>query len=144
MSNVKEFLETGTFNPASSSVGAANVQRISHSSPRLGNLRFFVTDSVERFKPDYWNRVVAVFVTGQAWQLKPYQWSDPNILFQKVLGFALVFKGDPLPPTLTQWNVTVESIDRNQRFRDREVMQHIWDRIEQSMIMRGWTPSRRK
>lgn len=144
MSNVKDFLETGVFNPTPSSVGAANVQRISHASPRLGNLRFFVTDSVERFKPDYWNRVVAVFVTGQAWQLKPYQWSDPNVLFQRVLGFALLFKGDPIPPTLAQWNVTVETVERSQRFRDREVVQRIWDRIEQSMVVRGWTPSRRK
>ncbi|ANB15219.1 Cdc73p [Sugiyamaella lignohabitans] len=142
MSNVKEFLETGTFSPVMSSSGAADLIRISRHSAKIGTTRFVVVNSVEKFKPEYWDRVVAVFVTGQAWQFKSYRWSDPNALFQKVLGFALVFRGDPLPPSLTQWNVKVETLDRSQRFRDREASERIWDRIEQSMIARGWPVKR--
>jgi parafibromin len=143
MGNVKDFLESGLFSPTMASSGAANLLRISRISSKLGPVRFVVVDSVERFKPEYWDRVVAVFVTGQSWQFKPYQWSDPNVLFQRVLGFALVYRGDPTPPTLTQWNVKVETLDRNQRFRDKEVVERVWDRIEQSMIARGWPTKRR-
>lgn len=138
MANAREFFETGTFVPKTSSSGASNIARISRNSAKLGPLRFVVVDSVERFKPEYWQRVVAVFVTGQSWQFRPYQWSDPNVLFSKVLGFALLYKGDPVPPTLTQWNVSIETLERNQRFRDKEVLERIWDKIEQSMIHRGY------
>jgi parafibromin len=138
MSNAKEFFENGIFEPRTSTSGASNIARISRNSSKLGPLRFVVVDSVERFKPEYWQRVVAVFATGQSWQFRPYQWSDPDVLFSKVLGFALVYKGDPLPPTLSQWNVSVELLDRNQRFRDKEVLERIWEKIERSMIQRGY------
>lgn len=142
MSNAKEFFENGVYNSQTMSSGVANLQFISRSSPRIGNVRFVVVDSVEKFKPAYWDRVVAVFVTGQPWQLKPYKWSDPDTLFQRVLGFALVFKGDPLPPTLNQWNVDVIQVDRTQRFRDRELVEKIWDKLEQFLTKRGY-PVRR-
>lgn len=138
MANAKEFFENGVFEPRTVSSGGSSIARISRNSPRLGPLRFVVVDSVERFKPEYWQRVVAVFATGQSWQFRPYQWSDPNILFSKVLGFAIVYKGDPLPTSLSQWNVSVEYLDRTQRFRDKEVLERIWEKIEKAMIHRGY------
>lgn len=46
--------------------------------------RYFVVDSVEalsKFGNDAWDRVIAVLTTGQAWQFKPYKWSEPRTLF---------------------------------------------------------------
>ena len=46
--------------------------------------RYFVVDSAEalqKFGQDAWDRVVCVMTTGQAWQFKPYKWSDPKVLF---------------------------------------------------------------
>lgn len=144
MTNVKQFLEEAQFNPQLKSTGTANLQRITRNSPRLGRFTFVVVDNVERFtRPEYWDRVVAVFATGQAWQFKQYHWSDPNVLFQKVAGFCLTYLGDPVPPQVQQWNVDMVPIDRNQRFRDREVSEMIWGKIEKWMLAKGWTPRHR-
>lgn len=139
MANVKEFLENGVFVPTPLSSNAPELQRISRNSAVLGPMKFLVVKSVDKFKPEYWDRVIAVFVTGQAWQFKSYQWSDPNVLFQKVLGFALTYKGDPIPPNVKQWNVKIEVLDRNLRFKDKGAVENIWERIEQGLISRGWT-----
>lgn len=140
IANIKQFLEQGSYEAVASTSGSSNIIRLSRQSPRLGtsSVRFIVVDSVDKFKPEYWDRVVAVFVTGQQWQLSPYKWPDPNTLFQKVLGFGVVFRGDNIPPTLQNWNVAIEVLDRNHRFRDREVVERIWDRIESYMLARGW------
>lgn len=141
MSNVKQFLEDAQFVPQMKSSGSANLQMITRNSPRLGSFKFVVVDSVDRFtRPEYWDRVVAVFVTGQAWQFKQYLWSDPNMLFQKVAGFCLTYAGDPVQPIVNQWNVDVIPIDRNQRFRDREVSEMIWGKVEKWMVAKGWNP----
>lgn len=139
MQNVKQFLENGVYEYNQSMSGLSDVNYVKRTSTRLGGtVKLLVVNSVEKFKPEYWDRVVGVFVTGQPWQLKPYKWSDPNVLFQKVQGFALVFKGDPVPPTLKQWNVDVVPIDRNQRFKDSEVVERIWDKIETALKKRGY------
>lgn len=61
--------------------------------------------------------------TGQAWQFKPYKWSDPKVLFQHgriilrfivvaptnqalVKGIYLSLTSDPPNPKITDWNVT--------------------------------------
>lgn len=140
IANIKQFLENGVYEPVASTSGASNIIRLSRESPRLGrsSVRFIVVDSVDKFKPEYWDRVVAVFVTGQQWQLSPYKWSDPNILFRHVLGFGVVFQGEKVPTTLQNWHVSIEQLDKNHRFRDREVVERIWDRIETYMLARGW------
>lgn len=138
MGNVKEFLEESKFEPALKGSTDAAFQRISRQSPLIGKVRFVVTDSVTQFKPEYWDRVVAVFVTGQPWQLRQYKWSDANTLFHNVLGFALLYRGDPVPELLKQWNVKIENLDRTKRFRDREVVERFWEQIEAYMVARGW------
>ncbi|KAF5113031.1 hypothetical protein DV495_004322 [Geotrichum candidum] len=144
ITNVKQFLENAVFENVMKSSSSSNVQMIARKSPRLGYYKFVVVDNTERLtRPEYWDRVVAVFVTGQAWQFKQYLWSDPNQLFQKVAGFCLTFNGDPVPPQVKQWNVDVVGIDRNQRFRDREVSEMIWTKIERWMIAKGWPVRKR-
>lgn len=139
MANVQDFLGNGVFNPVLKNAGSANLLRITRNSNLIGpNVKFVVVDSVDQFKPEYWDRVVAVFVTGQSWQLRGYKWHDPHTLFQHVAGFSINYKNDPVPESLKQWNVKIETVDRTARFRDREVMERIWERIENYMISRGW------
>lgn len=141
MSNIKQFLEEGVYSANQSFAGATDVTYVKRTSTRLGGtVKLLVVNSVEKFKPEYWDRVVGVFVTGQPWQLKPYKWSDPNVLFQKVQGFSLFYKGDPVPSTVKNWNVDLITIDRNQRFKDSEVVERIWDKIETAMKKRGYGP----
>ncbi|KAK9460503.1 RNA pol II accessory factor, Cdc73 family-domain-containing protein [Lipomyces oligophaga] len=140
MSNVKDFLERGTYTSTPASSSAVNIQMITRHSQRLGQLRFVVVDSVERFKPDYWDRVVAVVTTGQTWQFRSYArgMNDPNVLFQKVKGFCVSYSGDPLPENIRSWNVDVVQVDKVHRFRDRETVEGMWDSLEKWMEARGW------
>ncbi|KAK9317444.1 RNA pol II accessory factor, Cdc73 family-domain-containing protein [Lipomyces starkeyi] len=139
MSNIKDFLERGTYVTAPPSASAVNIQMINRTSNRLGQVRFVVVDSCERFKPDYWDRVVAVFTTGQAWQFKLYKWHNPHELFQRVKGFCVTFSGDPVPESARAWNVDIVQIDKVHRFRDRETVEGLWDVLEKWMEARGWS-----
>jgi parafibromin len=72
MHNVKMFLEEGKFVPPAIAAKEAGGGRgpellhISHKSGRFGGraTRYVVVEGTEKFKPDYWDRVVCVFTTG--------------------------------------------------------------------------------
>lgn len=163
MGNVRAFLEQGEFIPKMSGLGAPDLIHINRYSTRLGHqnssnavpsssgsstngngnktkIKFVVVDNVDKFtKPEYWDRVVAVFVTGQAWQFKSYRWPSPSDLFQHVAGFYLAYQGERVPPELGTWrNVMVTQIPKNERFRDREAAEMIWNQIEKWMLSKGW------
>jgi hypothetical protein len=60
---------------------------------------YLVVDGVEalsKFGPDCWDRVVCVMTTGQAWQFRPYKWSEPRQLFHNgkklVSSRGMIFK----------------------------------------------------
>jgi parafibromin len=108
-------------------------------------LRFILVDSTEQFKPDYWNRVVAVFTTGQAWQFKGYKWQSPQELFSHVLGVYVGWRGDQLPDTVKGWGRGVVPLgvekwtgEQQRRWRDREVVEQFWGRVEEGMRRNGW------
>ncbi|EEB06112.1 Cdc73 family RNA polymerase II accessory factor [Schizosaccharomyces japonicus yFS275] len=144
MQNVKRFLEDGVFVPpaeASKLVGGGRgpeLIALSHKSSRaeFGTMRFIVVEGVEKFKPDYWDRVVCVFTTGQAWQFKDYKWSEPHQLFHHVKGFLVQYVGDPPHPATRDWNVEGISVERLRRHTDREVVSQLWDKLERWMETR--------
>ncbi|CAI4210662.1 unnamed protein product [Parascedosporium putredinis] len=90
-------------------------------------IRFILVEGPEQFKPEYWNRVVAVFTTGQAWQFKSYKWGQA-------------------PDSVASWGhrVIACAVDRWRdapdaaRFRDKEVVEAIWKAVESSMRSKGW------
>lgn len=105
MFNVKALLQDGVFVPPEEARRQARgvpelVVTIQPRSEEEGsgahNLQFsrriLVVDSAEAVNrlgtgpagsgQDPWNRVIAVFTTGQTWQFKTYRWSDPRDLFK--------------------------------------------------------------
>ncbi len=44
---------------------------------------YHVIDSVDRMKPTDWDRVVAIFVTGQKWQFRGWRWEEPVDIFSR-------------------------------------------------------------
>lgn len=154
-SNIKSFLESGTYIPpdsalAGSSGATATILHISRILPSIDPsraLRFILVDTPEQFKPDYWTRVVAVFTTGQTWQFRGYKWQNPTELFRQVMGIYVGWRGEDFPATVKGWGrgVTTVAVDKwnthqgtQGRWRDREVVETIWDRIEASMRAKGW------
>lgn len=144
MPNVKSFLQDGLYTPPESS-SASNILHLTRILPSIDSqkpLRFILVDSPEQFRPDYWNRVVAVFTTGQAWQFKNYKWQHPADLFAHVLGVYVGWKGEVTPDTVKGWGRGVLSVglDKgNARWRDREVVEEVWSGIEGRMRALGWT-----
>lgn len=145
MHNVKAFLEEGKFIEPSIAAKEAGGGRgpellhISHKSNRLGGrpVRYVVVEDTAKFKPDYWERVVCVFTTGQVWQFREYLYSQPRTLFQHVYGVFVAYNTDPFNPVQKEWNVTTVKIDPHKRHTDREVVRGLWDGLEKWMEARG-------
>lgn len=154
MTNIKQFLESGIFVPADSPAAASSslatilhIQRTLPSIDPSRPMRFVLVESVDQFKPEYWNRLVAVFTTGQTWQFKHYKWSNPSELFAHALGIYVGWNGEKFPDTVKGWGrgVKVASVDKwsphqgeKGRWRDREVVESIWSAIEENMRARRW------
>ncbi|PGH17833.1 hypothetical protein AJ80_04656 [Polytolypa hystricis UAMH7299] len=144
MSNIKSFLSDGVYVPPDhptlasstapnllyimrtlqnipdsshpSSGGGLGSQSSSLTNPSAARkpTRFIIVDSTADFKPDYWNRVVAVFTTGQTWQFKSYKWSSPPELFKHATGIYVGWRGEDVPRDVKGWGRGVKSfaVDR--------------------------------
>ncbi|KAF4335953.1 cell division control 73 [Fusarium beomiforme] len=154
LSNARSFLEDGKFVPTDAGSASSNmlhVQRVIPSIDPNRPMRFILVEGSEAFKPEYWNRIVAVLTTGQTWQFKNYKWSDPNELFKHTLGIYVGWRGESAPDNIRSWGHRVLStgIDRwrgdghdASRFRDKEIVEQIWRAIEENMRYRGWRKDR--
>lgn len=151
LTNIRSFLEEGRFVPAEGPGTGTNMLHVSRTMRDIDPsrpVRFILVEGPEQFKPEYWNRVVAVFTTGQAWQFKSYKWPAPPELFKHVLGVYVGWKGDRVPDAVVGWGhrVVTFGVDRwregvgaeGARFRDNEVVEGIWRAIEGSMRAKGW------
>nr|VZI30092.1 unnamed protein product [Spirometra erinaceieuropaei] len=89
-----------------------------------------VIDQPNKLQPDEWNRVVAVFVQGQAWQFKGWPiGSDPAVIFSLLKGFHLKYANMPLDANVAKWNVQVINLDRR-RHLDKVHFQGVWDQLD--------------
>jgi parafibromin len=155
MSNIKPFLEEGRYVPPdnSSTASMLHMQRTMRDIDPSRQMRFILVEGPEQFKPDYWNRVVAVFTTGQAWQFKNYKWSNPTELFKHVLGVHVGWRGEEPPASIRAYGQRLVSVSVDKwrdpaaggagagdtsRWRDREVVEVIWKAIEVNMRAKGW------
>ncbi|KAL2217907.1 RNA polymerase II accessory factor Cdc73p [Thermoascus aurantiacus ATCC 26904] len=172
MSNIKSFLQDGVFvppdHPTLATSTPSNILHITRplrifadaSQANAGGpigsqtgakkpTRFILVDSTANFKPDYWQRLVAVFTTGQTWQFKSYKWSSPPELFKHATGIYVGWRGEDIPREVKGWGRGVKSfaverwdekggVNGAGRWRDREVVEGIWTAIEEGMRARGW------
>ncbi|KAF2113259.1 RNA pol II accessory factor, Cdc73 family-domain-containing protein [Lophiotrema nucula] len=150
MANSKQFLDEGVYIPPgatdASSTNMVQLNRIIPSIDPARPLRFILVDSTQNFKPTYWPRVVAIFTTGQTWQFKSYKYTNPAELFSHYPGVYVGWQGEEPPENVGQLGRGVLSVkvdkwtgNTSGRWRDREVVEMIWGRIEEGMRRRGWT-----
>lgn len=143
LSNIKEFLEEGRFKePLPSNRPPEGLVIVKHPSDKLisAGQQIMVVDNVDMFsKPDYWDRVIAIFTTGQAWQFSKYKYSQPDRLFQKYAGFYFGYLGEAAPQQIKNWNVTEIKVDRgDKRFRDKMIVRDFWSEIDKILINKGY------
>lgn len=146
MHNVKRFLEEGVFVPpdiAAKETGGPAPELLSlayKSKLQTGKtLRFVVVENTDKFKPDYWDRLLVVFTTGQAWQFKPYaqSFSDPRSLFHRTKGVLVRYKDEPTNQAERDWNIQGIQIDRQSRYNDRVTVGLFWDSVERWIEEKG-------
>jgi len=86
-----------------------------------------IDDPLKLSKKD-WERVMAVFTTGQTWQFKEWPLQNPTDLFTKFKGFYLHFDDEPIKPIISQWPVKILKVSRHEtkRYTDHMVVCEIW------------------
>lgn len=153
MFNIKQYLEEGIFvHPEEARQRARGVADLVVSITSRGGAtmpgqgvgigrRLLVVDNAEAVNrlaasgatgaaADPWNRVVAVFTTGQGWQFKAYKWNDPKELFKNAMGVYVRWHNEPQNPNIRDWNVTELQVDRTKRHTDKQVVSHFWRQLE--------------
>lgn len=142
VANIKQFLlESNYINPREISVSLKDdLVTIEKKFDKIYKpIRFLVVNNTRMFtKPEYWDRVVAVFTTGHVWQFNNYQWNTPQELFQHCKGYYFYFNGEEVPQHVQQWNVQRVELDRNRRFKDVEIVRFFWNSLEQELLNRGF------
>ncbi|KAI5967112.1 CDC73 [Candida theae] len=144
--NIKEFLENSHYTePVPSNRPQSGVVVLNHPSDRLikTGQKIMVVDNVDLFtNPDYWNRVIAIFTTGQSWQFSKYKFSKPEVLFQKYQGYYLGYNGEATPQQIKDWNVHEIKVDRGEkRFKDKVIVRDFWTEIDKILINKGYGKS---
>ncbi|KAI5730643.1 hypothetical protein M8J76_015993 [Diaphorina citri] len=78
-----------------------------------------------------WDRVVAVFVMGPAWQFKGWPWdANPVEIFSKICAFHLKYDEMKLDANVAKWAVTVLELSRTGRHRDRSALMVFWEKLD--------------
>uniref|UniRef100_A0A1I7YSV7 CDC73_C domain-containing protein n=1 Tax=Steinernema glaseri TaxID=37863 RepID=A0A1I7YSV7_9BILA len=96
--------------------------------------RFRVIDNPMKLSGDDWDRVVAVFAQGAAWQFKGWRWNgNPTDIFSNVAAFHLKYEGDRTDANIEMWNVTVISIPKTKRHLDKANFGKFWQILERHM-----------
>lgn len=141
--NAIDFLEHSNYISLEQKQAAGLVRESSVSLKRRiqgGEKKFFtymVMDNPAKLSAQDWNRVVAVFVTGQAWQFKgwPEGYSDPVKLFQKVSGIHLTWDDRPMNPTVSSWNCKILKINQFKRHLDAGAANEFWATLDKFVYL---------
>ncbi|TNN81555.1 Parafibromin [Liparis tanakae] len=85
-----------------------------------------IIDQPLKLAPQDWDRVVAVFVQGPAWQFKGWPWllpdGSPVDIFAKIRAFHLKYDEAKIDPNVQKWDVTVLELSRHRRHLDRPIL----------------------
>uniref|UniRef100_A0A1A9W750 Parafibromin n=1 Tax=Glossina brevipalpis TaxID=37001 RepID=A0A1A9W750_9MUSC len=93
-----------------------------------------VIENPQKLAAQDWQRVVAVFVMGPAWQFKGWPWNgNPVEIFSKICAFHLRFSELNLDANVAKWSVTVLNLSQNKRHLDRAVLMTFWENLDKYM-----------
>ncbi|KAG5678367.1 hypothetical protein PVAND_008049 [Polypedilum vanderplanki] len=139
MYNAKEILQDLRFTTTEEqkNKGAQRENEILLQRRKDGNLTvpYRIIDQPGKLTPHDWNRVVAVFVLGPAWQFKGWPWNgNPVEIFSKIAAFHLRYDEMKLDANVSRWAVTVLNISRNKRHLDRACLMTFWEQLDKYMV----------
>ncbi|KAK6631836.1 accessory factor associated with RNA polymerase II [Polyplax serrata] len=90
-----------------------------------------VIDNPQKLSNADWDRVVAVFVMGPAWQFKGWPWDgNPVEIFSKICAFHLKYDEMRLDTNVGKWAVNVIELSRTKRHLDRAALMLFWEKLD--------------
>lgn len=138
--NVTDILQDLKFISTSEKKDLTKIKRptevIIHRKKDSGDtVHYRVVDSPLGFTDEEWERVVAVFVQGPAWQFKGWQWKgNPVDILANVLGFHLKFDCDRLDDNIKQWSVNILDISKTRRHLDKASLLKFWQILDRWIV----------
>ena len=132
--NVQDFLVGGAYISAEEKkkAGAKKEKEVLIVRPPTGpgqpQLMYKVIDDARRLQTEEdWDRVVAVFASGQTWQFKDWKhMSNPVDLFQKVLGVHAAVEGTVVDPVIQSWNCKVLKVNLFKQHLNASLAREFW------------------
>uniref|UniRef100_A0A914EBH2 Parafibromin n=2 Tax=Acrobeloides nanus TaxID=290746 RepID=A0A914EBH2_9BILA len=86
-----------------------------------------VVDNPLKLTDEEWDRVVAVFVQGPAWQFKNWKWcGNPVEMFSKICAFHLKYDDQKLDANVESWSVNILEVSKTKRHMDKAVLPKFW------------------
>lgn len=131
MTNVKAFLEEGKYiKPSQGAMQRRKdvIQRKVDTGEAKVAIVYTVLDDPTVLSKEDWQRVVAVFVTGQTWQFNrwPEGYREPVELFSQVLGVHIAIEGRPVDSGVLSWNCKVLKVHENRDYVNAGTMSQFW------------------
>jgi parafibromin len=93
--------------------------KLERQLPDGSTTTYIVLDNPSRLSRTEWARVVCVIVQGAAWQFKGWEWEQPVLLFQHVLGVHIKYDDVPMDTRVAGWNVRVLEVNKDKRHLDK-------------------------
>jgi len=135
MFNAKEILQDLKFvtTEEKRAVGAKRENDVLIQRRKEGGLTvpYRVLDNPGRLTNAEWDRVVAVFVMGQAWQFKGWpNEGRPVDILSRIAGFHLKQQEENLEKNISNWAVSIIELSRTKRHLDRAALLTFWERLD--------------
>ena len=139
MYNVKELLQESKFvsteEKKQQQSRRDNEALIQRRKPDSSTVPYRVIDNPNKLSTEDWDRVVAVFAQGPAWQFKGWPWDgNPVEIFVRIQAFHLKWAQQRLEANIGKWNVTVIQLDQYKRHMDRAVLSSFWEGLDKFMV----------
>ena len=129
MYNAKEFFETGSIVGQQEQLPdkkKAKTELVLRSLSDSATVGYKITDDPSKFTDEEWERVVAVFVTGQTWQFRGWKYDNPTDLMQRVLGVHLMYDDRQPPPTIQSWNCKILKVNQYKPHLNAGALREFW------------------
>ena len=131
--NAEKFFQQSQFVPSDSAKETqfqkSSAVNVEHQHPSGKKIKFSIVDNIGRLED--WDRVVAVFCSGQDWQFRGWKWQEPVELFTNVKGFHLKYSDSKLDSNVRGWNVSVLEVNRYKRHLDAQCVHQFWAVMDQ-------------
>ncbi|XP_037513576.1 LOW QUALITY PROTEIN: parafibromin-like [Rhipicephalus sanguineus] len=144
MYNAKDILQdlrfVSTDEKKSQGCKRENAVLIQRRRNRGATVSYRVIDNPSTLAPEDWERVVAVFVQGPAWQFKGWPWGgNPIEIFSRIKAFHLKWDEITLDSNVAKWAVHVIQLSKQKRHLDRANLLNFWEVLDRVEFQRTWT-----